>query len=342
MVDRDALRRAVDELYSVQPEEFLPRRTALAAAARAAGDRATAKEITGLRKPTRSASILNGLARSDPDRVTSLLDLGTELRGAERSVDARRLRELTGRRRRLLDELTRAAFRIADDPSPSAAVREEVVATLTAALADDEVAEQLRSGTMVKPARWEGFGFGAGPDLMIVPAADDVQESTTPAESRAKTAASTERSRKAGSAQPDDAEPTGAPAGDGARREAQARDQARREAQARDQTRRQAQGRDQARREAQARAEQDRRETIADARSVAEDADAAVASARDAEQEQHNRLRMLEEQVLDARRRLDDARLAVRRAEVRQRKAAHALSRVDRRSAGPAADPVDR
>ena len=338
MVDRDALRRAVDELYSVQPEQFLPRRTALAAAARAAGDRATAKEITGLRKPTRSASILNGLARSDPDRVTSLLDLGTELRGAERSVDARRLRELTGRRRRLLDELTRAAFRIADDPSPSAAVREEVVATLTAALADDEVAEQLRSGTMVKPARWEGFGFGAGPDLMIVPAADDVQESTTPAESRAKTAASTERSRKAGSAQPDDAEP----AGDGARREAQARDQARREAQARDQTRRQAQGRDQARREAQARAEQDRRETIADARSVAEDADAAVASARDAEQEQHNRLRMLEEQVLDARRRLDDARLAVRRAEVRQRKAAHALSRVDRRSAGPAADPVDR
>ena len=324
MVDRDVLRRAVDELYSVQPEEFLPRRTALAAAARAAGDRATAKEITGLRKPTRSASILNGLARSDPDRVTSLLDLGTDLRGAERSVDAQRLRELTGRRRRLLDELTRAAFRIADDPSPSAAVRDEVVATLTAALADDEVAEQLRSGTMVKPARWEGFG--AGPDLMIVPASDDVQDSTTPAEeSPARTADSTDRSRKAGSAQPGDAEPNGAPAGDGARRRAQARDQARREA--------------------QARAEQDRREAIADARRVAEDAAAAVASARDAEQEQHDRLRMLEEQMLDARRRLDDARLAVRRAEVRQRKAAHALSRlsrVDRRSAGPAADPVDR
>ena len=119
MVDREALRRAVDELYSVQPEEFLPRRTALAAAARAAGDRATAKEITGLRKPTRSASILNGLARSDPDRVTSLLDLGTELRGAERSVDARRLRELTGRRRRLLDELTRGPSGSPTTPPPA-------------------------------------------------------------------------------------------------------------------------------------------------------------------------------------------------------------------------------
>jgi len=55
-----------------------------------------------------------------------------------------------------------------------------------------------------------------------------------------------------------------------------------------------------------------------------------VAEAREAEQGRLDRLRMLEEQVVDARRRLDDARLAVRRAEVRQRKAAHALSRVDR------------
>jgi len=170
MVDRDALCRAVDALYSVEPDEFLPRRSALAAAARSSGDRATAKEITGLRKPTRSAAILNGLARSDPDRVGALLDLGTDLRDAERSVDAGRLRELTGRRRRLIDDLTRAAFRIAGDEEPSSAIKDEVVSTLTAALANDDVADQLRSGTMVKPARWEGFGFGGGPDLMIVPA----------------------------------------------------------------------------------------------------------------------------------------------------------------------------
>ena len=306
MVDRDAVRRAMDELYSVEPEEFLPRRSALAAAARSAGDRATAKEITGLRKPTRSAAILNGLARSDPDRVDGLLELGTDLRDAERSVDARRLRELTGRRRKLIDDLTREAFRIAGDEDPSSAIKDEVVSSLTAALADEDVADQLHRGTLVKPARWEGFGFGGGPDLMVVPAIQDGHEDAKPAARKAVSG----RARTTRSGSPDDTEPGSTPADDGAQRQAQERERARRDA--------------------QARAEQDRREAIADARRVANEADAAVAEARETEQEQHDRLRMLEEQVVDARRRLDDARLAVRRAEVRQRKAAHALSRVDR------------
>ena len=306
MVDRDALRRAVDELYSVEPDEFLPRRSALAAAARSSGDRATAKEITGLRKPTRSAAILNGLARSDPDRVGALLDLGTDLRDAERSVDAGRLRELTGRRRRLIDDLTRAAFRIAGDEEPSSAVKDEVVSTLTAALANDDVADHLRSGTMVKPARWEGFGFGGGPDLMIVPATQAEPETAEPVARKA----SSRRTPAAGLASSEGTEPDSLPETDGARSKVQVKEQARRDA--------------------QARVEQDRREAIADARRASEEADAAVAEAREAEQEQLDRLRMLEEQVVDARRRLDDARLAVRRAEVRQRKAAHALSRVDR------------
>jgi len=306
MVDRDAVRRAVDELYSVEPEEFLPRRTALAAAARSAGDRATAKEITGLRKPTRSAAILNGLARSDAERVDALLELGADLRDAERSVDAGRLRELTGRRRKLIDDLTRAVFRIAGDADPSSAIRDEVVSTLTAALADDDVADQMRTGTLVKPARWEGFGFGGRPDLMVVPAIQDRPED---AETVAKKAVSS-RTRTARPASPDDTEPGSTPADDDAQR--------------------QAKDKEQARRDARARAEQDRRDAITDARRIADEADAAVADAREAEQDQHDRLRMLEEQVVDARRRLDDARLAVRRAEVQQRKAAHALSRVDR------------
>jgi hypothetical protein len=236
--------------------------------------------------------------------VDALLELGTDLRDAERSVDAGRLRELTGRRRRLIDDLLRAAFRIAGDEDPSSAIKDEVVSTLTAALADDDVADQLRSGSLVKPARWEGFGFGGGPDLMVVPAIQDGPDDAKPV---AKKAVSS-RTRTTRSASPDDTEP--GPADDGARRQAREREQARRDA--------------------QARVEQDRREAIADARRASEEADAAVAEAREAEQEQLDRLRMLEEQVVDARRRLDDARLAVRRAEVRQRKAAHALSRVDR------------
>ena len=59
----DFLREATAELYGSDPEEFTERRTALASQARAAGDRAAAKEIAGLRKPTRSAWMINQLVR---------------------------------------------------------------------------------------------------------------------------------------------------------------------------------------------------------------------------------------------------------------------------------------
>jgi hypothetical protein len=45
------------------------------------------------------------------------------------------------------------------DPPP--ALREEVTATLTAALADPEVAARLASGTLVRAATWAGFGLAS-------------------------------------------------------------------------------------------------------------------------------------------------------------------------------------
>ena len=165
----DALREAIDELYSADPDEFMQRRGELAAAAKKSGGTAAGKQITALRKPTRSAYAVNMLARADPDKIDDLLDLGSQLREAERSVDAKLIRELTTRRRRLVDELTRRAFEVIADAAPSSAVRDEVVSTLTAALADQAVAEQIADGTLVKPARWEGFGFGGAPDLSVVP-----------------------------------------------------------------------------------------------------------------------------------------------------------------------------
>src|SRR6478672_12727985 len=97
----------------------------------AAGNTAAGKQITALRKPTRSAYAVNMLARADPDRIADLLDLGSQLRDAERSVDAKLIRELTTRRRRLVDDLTRRAFDMIADGTPSSAVRDEVVSTLT-------------------------------------------------------------------------------------------------------------------------------------------------------------------------------------------------------------------
>ena len=286
----DALQQAIDELYAADPDEFMDRRGALSKAAKQSGDASAAKRIAALRKPTRSAYTVNRLARSDPDGIAELLDLGGQLRQAERSVDAGQIRELTNRRRRLVDDLVRRAFKAVDESSPSSALRDEVVSTLTAALADGDVAEQLAAGALVKPAKWEGFGFGGSPDLTIVP--------TPPA-------------RPLGPAKP-------APVKGATKQE---RDEARQQAQAAEAERRAT---------AKADAEQARQEAINDARRALDDAEEAVILATDEEQTKMDRLRLLEEQVTQARHDVDQARIQLRRAEIRQRRAEQALGRLDR------------
>ena len=97
----DFLREATAELYGSDPEEFTERRTALASQARAAGDRAAAKEIAGLRKPTRSAWMINQLVRADPGVAGRLTGLGDELRAAATALDGAKIRELSQERRKL-------------------------------------------------------------------------------------------------------------------------------------------------------------------------------------------------------------------------------------------------
>ncbi len=62
----DRVAAAAEELYGADPEAFTGRRGELAAAARGAGDRAAAKAIAALRRPTRAAWVVNRLARADP------------------------------------------------------------------------------------------------------------------------------------------------------------------------------------------------------------------------------------------------------------------------------------
>jgi hypothetical protein len=165
------LEKAADELYAADPDEFVDRRRALSAAARQQGDADAAKAIAALRKPTRSAWTLNALARADAGVIERAADLGTQLREAERRLDGAALRELSRERRELVDTMARTAFTATGQQAPSAALREEVNATLTAAFADPEVAEQLASGRLLRGAQWAGFGLDAGarPDLSVVP-----------------------------------------------------------------------------------------------------------------------------------------------------------------------------
>ena len=191
----DLLANATAELYQGDPDDFMPRRQELVAAARAAGESAAAKQIAALRKPTRSAWVVNHLVRADPAATARLAELAAELHQAAPSADAGRIRELTAARSRLIDELTRQAF--ADLPVPSAAVRDEVTATLDAALADPEVAASL--GTLVRAAQWAGFGLGGGPPPAAPAGKAALAEKAAPAEKAKKPAPaepSAERERR--------------------------------------------------------------------------------------------------------------------------------------------------
>jgi hypothetical protein len=166
MTDGDPLQDAVAELYSSDPDEFVERRGALVARARAAGQTQAAKQIAGLRKPTRSAWIVNQLVRAVPGVASELASLGEELRAAQGSLDGHALRELSRRRRELVESLTRQAFTVAGQQAPPAGLRDEVTATLGAALADPEVAGQL--GTLARAVYSEGFGSAGPPNLILL------------------------------------------------------------------------------------------------------------------------------------------------------------------------------
>ena len=158
------VREAAAELYAGDPAGFIQRRGDLAAQARASGQGAAAKAITGLRKPTRSAWVVNRLVHGDPDAASRLAALGDDLRDAGRSLDGRRLRELSQARRDLIAALTRQALAGAGQPGAPVALQEEVAATLSAAVADPQVAAELAAGTLIRPVERSGFGFGPAED----------------------------------------------------------------------------------------------------------------------------------------------------------------------------------
>jgi len=167
----NALTDQAARLYALPPEEFVPERTAAARAARDAGDRRLAAAITRLRKPTVGAWLCNLLAHRCPDQLADLLRLGERLRRAQRELRGDELRALSAQRRERVDALARQAAVLARSagrrtgaPLPLA----EVVATLNAALADEDVAGQLRAGQLVRTVAYAGFGETPRPQLRLL------------------------------------------------------------------------------------------------------------------------------------------------------------------------------
>lgn len=149
-----------EELYGHPPAEFVARRDELVKQARADGDRLLAKQIKALRRPSAGAWYLNASARASLASLRELTNLGQQLRDAQSAGDFAALRELAARRNpvvaAVVRELVAELARVGTTATPSGL--DEVRGTLASALADPEVADQLRRGRLDRPHNYSGFG----------------------------------------------------------------------------------------------------------------------------------------------------------------------------------------
>jgi hypothetical protein len=151
---------AADKLYGISPDDFIERRQQLVAGAKQAGDRQLATQIGKFRRPTRSAWLINLLARQAPDDITALLDLGAALQEAQQRMAGDELRQLSAERRRTVDAMARHAVELGRDhgyDAPDGALQ-EVGQTLQTALGDPEIAELVRRGRLTQAVTYGGFG----------------------------------------------------------------------------------------------------------------------------------------------------------------------------------------
>lgn len=153
MADED-LDDVAERLYALAPEEFTAARDA---AAKRSGDKDARAALKALRRPTVSAWLVNLLARTQPDLLHQLLELGPELAEAQSTGQGDALRALGEQRRKLVAAVTGAAVDLAGR-SVTPQIRAEVEQTLEAALADPVAADALRSGRLVRPLSYAGFG----------------------------------------------------------------------------------------------------------------------------------------------------------------------------------------
>ncbi|HEV7194872.1 MAG TPA: hypothetical protein VGN19_02940 [Pedococcus sp.] len=154
------LAEAMQTLYAAGPEEFMAVRRELVAGARAAGDRDLATELGALRKPSVAAWAINLVARVTPGVLADLVGLGERMRDAQGRLDTATLTALRPER----DQTVRLGVEAAVATAQSAGrglgpgAREEVRATLVAALADEGASIAVASGQLTRALSYSGFG----------------------------------------------------------------------------------------------------------------------------------------------------------------------------------------
>lgn len=151
----------LQELYQGDPAEFVAVRNERARAAREAGDEGLAQSIGGLRKPTTAAWAVNRVAAEHPRRVAELVELGDELRAAQRELRGEEIRQLDRRRADLVADLTARSARVVERGGKQLAeqARRQVESTFAAAVAEPESARRVRAGTLSGALEYSGFGL---------------------------------------------------------------------------------------------------------------------------------------------------------------------------------------
>ncbi len=186
----ESLESIADRLYAVPPSEFVGARDVAVATAKADGDKASAKAIGALRRPTVAAWMVNLLALRRPEQLDELLGLAERMRDAQANLAGSDLRDLTVRRRKAVTGLvnTAAGLAVEAGASRSGLPTADVEMTLTAALADSDVASDVRSGRLVKTAQYDGFGAMPRPDLQLITDGKDLRKDATSSGRRSKPA----------------------------------------------------------------------------------------------------------------------------------------------------------
>ena len=151
---------ALAALYETAPSDFVLRRDAIVVELKRAGQEPLVARVKALRKPSLAAWALNLLARERPEELARLSQLGVDLRSAQSLLTGNLIRSLTAQRHQLVASLTKSATATAAEHGhplgPTAA--QEVSDTLTAALVSEQAAHVVSSGLLTRGLSYAGFG----------------------------------------------------------------------------------------------------------------------------------------------------------------------------------------
>jgi hypothetical protein len=149
----------LEQLYAVEPEQFVSERRRLERRLRDEGRAEEAAEVAKLRKPPQPVFLANRLAREKPDLVAQLAEDGERLAAAHEAGDAEQLRAAQGE----LVSRVNALVRQAGETAPgqlSEAIAQRLATLLRTAASNPATAALLRRGVLseeVEPAAFDAL-----------------------------------------------------------------------------------------------------------------------------------------------------------------------------------------